>query len=276
MTHQFFSRNGSILPVEQATVPLSDIAYSYGFGVYETIRVSGGLVYFLPEHTARLLASAQAIELEHEFSAEFVAEAVHSLVASNQADACNVKILLIGGRTSGEAQLLVQTLNPHFPDRKLYTEGAHCITEHYIRRYPEAKTLNMLPSYLAYRRAQQAGAYDALLIDHEGCIREGTRTNFFVLQGKTLISPPDSKILPGVMRQVVLKVAASNGYVFQQRDIPFDNLGNYDAAFLTSSSSKIMPIRSIDALQFGERPEALIELMRLSDDFLANCHGNMG
>ena len=212
MTYEYFSRNGQLLPASQAVVPLDDIAYAYGFGVYETVRVSGGIVYFAQQHAARLLASAREIGLEHGFSASDTEQAIQELVRKNQAEACNVKILLVGGPTAESATLYMQCLNPLFPDRKLYKEGATLITERYQREYPHAKTLNMLPSYLAYRRALAAGAYDALLVDDEGNITEGTRTNFFGMQGRTLISPPEAGILLGVMRTVVLKVAADNGF----------------------------------------------------------------
>lgn len=273
MQYAHFSKNGRILPVEQASIPLDNIAYSYGFGVYESMRVSGGVIYFMLDHLERLMGSAQEIVLEHSFSVEFITDAINELLKANQAEACNLKLLLIGGRTADDAQLLIQCLNPLFPDRKLYKQGATLITENYERSYPHAKTLNMLPSYLAYRRAQNAGAYDALLIDDSGNITEGTRTNFFALSGKTLVSSPESKILLGVMRKVVLKVAAENGFIVQERDFSFDALGDYDAALVTSTSAKIMPIRSIDTHEFGEPSEPLQQLMKLTDDFLADSNG---
>jgi len=271
MAYDYFSRNGELLPTDQATVPLDDIAYSYGFGVYETIRVTHGTIYFLDQHTERFLSSAEAIGLSHNFSADFIADSIRALIDKNQAETCNVKALIIGGNSPDEAKLYIQLLNPLFPDRKLYSSGAHFVTEQYVRRYPQAKTLNMLPSYLAYRKASEAGAYDALLVDHEGYIREGTRTNFFALKGQTIFTPPGSKILPGVMRQVVLKIASENGFQIESRDIGLSDLDQFEAAFVTSVSSKIMPARLIDDYQFGERPEALNQLMKLVNDFLENC-----
>jgi len=273
MTYEYFSRNGQLLPASQAVVPLDDIAYAYGFGVYETVRVSGGIVYFAQQHAARLLASAREIGLEHGFSASDTEQAIQELVRKNQAEACNIKILLVGGPAAESATLYMQCLNPLFPDRKLYKEGATLITERYQREYPHAKTLNMLPSYLAYRRALAAGAYDALLVDDEGNITEGTRTNFFGMQGRTLISPPEAGILLGVMRTVVLKVAADNGFKVEERQIKPQDLAGYEAAFVTSTSSKVMPVRSIDNYEFGPRPETLNDLMRLTDQFLEACHG---
>ena len=252
MSNTFFSHNGQILPVSEATIPLSSIEYSYGYGVYETIRAVGETLRFLDQHCARLMESAAIIGLEHRFTEDFVAKSAEALVARNQLAACNVKIMLIGGDTAEDAQLYVQCLSPFFPDRKLYRVGAHAITVKYERLYPHAKSLNMLPSYLAYRKAKSIGAYDALLVSRSNNITEGTRTNFYTLQGNTIISPPESQILLGVTRHNVLQVARSNGFEIIEQDIPLTTVGRYDAAFITSTSTGIMPLHSIDAITWDD------------------------
>lgn len=275
MEFKYFSRNGALLPLDEANVPLASIEYAYGFGVYESIRVANGTTYFLEDHIERLMESARIIDLAHSFSQEVVEKAITELLKKNAVETCNVKILLIGARSAEDAQLNILCLNPLFPDKKLYRDGVATSTYAYERAFPHAKTLNMLQSYLAYRKAKEAGAYDALLIDREGYIREGTRTNFFCLKGKTLISPPEEKILLGVTRKAVLQVAAENGFEIVQKDIRPVDLAEYDGAFLTSTSSKILPIETVDDFQFAEQPEALKELMVAFDTFLAGCGGKI-
>ncbi len=269
MEFKYFSRNGKVLPIAFASVPLSSIEYTYGFGVYESIRVSHGKPVFVDDHIERLMGSAQQIGLEHGFTEAAVASAIAELISANEADAYNLKILLIGGRKAEDAVLSIVCLNPLFPDKKLYTEGVKTITYQYERAFPQAKTLNMLQSYLAYRRAREAEAYDALLINRKGYITEGTRTNFFCIKGTTLYTPLEKDILLGVTRKHVLDVAAQLDFEVKQREIAFSNLASYDGAFLTSTSSKIMPIRSVDDYEFAEQPEALKTLMKAFDDFLA-------
>lgn len=272
MPYKYFSRNGIISPITEAVVPLSDTAYSYGFGVYENIRVAKGHIYFLDEHLERLMNSAKVIALTHSFNPDFIANAIQELVKKNGANTCNLKVLLIGGPAAEDATLNILWLNPFFPDRKLYKDGATATTYRYEREFPQAKSLNMLSSYLAYREARQAGAYDALLINRVGNILEGTRTNFFALQDRTLISPPEAEILPGVTRAAVLKVAAQNNLQLLYQDIPLTSLDQYDYCFLTSTSSKIMPLRSIGDHAFGPPPDALHELMQIYNHFLDTLH----
>ena len=273
MEYKYFSRNGETLPIEQAAVPLSNIEYQYGFGVYETIRVTNGVPNFLKDHLERLAESARLIELEHAFSDESIAEAISQLIQKNEVETCNLKILLIGGQTRESATLYILCLNPLFPDKKFYRDGVHCITYEYERMFPHAKTLNMLGSYLAYRKAKEAGAYEALFLNREGNITEGTRTNFFAMKGKTLYSAPEKDILLGVTRKAVLLAAEQNGFSIEERVVRPEDVPEYDSVFLTSTSSKILPIHSIDSLTLREPSSDLKNLMLLFDEFLKNCKG---
>lgn len=273
MQGRFFSKNGQVLSADQATISLTNIEYTYGFGVYETIRVTNGVVYFAREHLARLMESAKTIALEHSFSPEKIQEFITDLIEKAQLESCNLKILLIGAPAKEGAALYILPLNPLFPDRKLYREGVACITYRNERLFPHAKTLNMLPSYLAYRQAKSAGAYEALLVNRDGCITEGTRTNFMTLQGKTIISPPENEILLGVMRKVVLKVARSQGYEVKHQPISLDSITDFDGIFLTSTSTKLMPVRSVDGQDLGTPITALQELGQEVNQFLSASKG---
>jgi branched-subunit amino acid aminotransferase/4-amino-4-deoxychorismate lyase len=269
MDFKFFSKNGKILPIEQAVVPLSNIEYAYGFGVYDNLRVINGLAYFLEDHIDRLINSAKIIGISHSFDAAFIKNSILDLVKKTKSKTYNFKILLVGD------SLYIFCLNPLFPDKKLYQEGAKFITYHYERLFPNAKTLNMLQSYLAFKKAKESGCYDSLLINQKEYITEGTRTNFFYIKDKMIYSPLEKDILPGVMRKAMLKVAAKNNYQIIEKNIKLEDIKSYDGAFVTSTSSKIIPIRSIDSHLLKPIPESLKKLMALLNEFLRSCGGEM-
>jgi len=275
MVFDYFSKNGKVLPSEEAVIPLSSIEYSYGFGVYETLRVSNGQVYFLKDHLERLMESAKIIGLEHEFRENDIAKYFNQVILKNNAETCNVKMLLVGAPKNDEAQLFIICLNPLFLDKKLYHNGATVTTYKYERVFPHAKTLNMLQSYLAYRKAKEVGAYDALLINNDGFITEGTRTNFFCIKDKTIYTPREKDILLGITRKVLLKVAKDNGFEVAEQDIKLSEIANFDGAFISSTSSKIIPIRQVDNVTLNSQPNTLVELMSLFDDFLTKCGGKL-
>lgn len=274
MKFKYFSQNGKILPIKQAVIPLSNIEYAYGFGVYENIRISNGQVFFLKDHIERLIKSAKIIKISHQFNISFVENSVLDLVNNTKIKTYNLKILLIGGLTKEKASSYIFCLNPLFPDKKLYRDGAKFITYNHERPFPHAKTLNMLQSYIAYKKAKESGAYDALLINHDGFILEGTRTNFFCIKDKVIYTPRELDILLGIMRKVTLKIALENNYQIVEKNIKLDDIKSYDGAFVTSTSAKIIPVKSINGTILNY-PETLKELMKLLNDFLESCKGKM-
>lgn len=267
MSFAVFSKNGEVRPITEAHVSLSAIEYTYGYGVYETIRVRHREPLFIADHLVRLRISAQTLALEHTFSDEMIARSIRDLIGALTADTYNLKILLIGGTLPQDAGLYILASNPHFPDKALYRDGVHTIVRHFERAFPQAKSLNMLQSYMAYRDAKRAGAYEALLVNSHGNVTEGTRTNFFVLDKTTLISPPSEEILLGVTRKHVLTVASHLGLGYREEALPIESVHTYDAAFLTSTSTKIVPIKSIEARALKEIPEVLRNLMKAFDQF---------
>ncbi|MCX7996944.1 MAG: aminotransferase class IV [Patescibacteria group bacterium] len=272
MSFSHFSRNRVILPVSEAVVPIDNLEYAYGFGVYETLKVRAGIVYFARQHVQRLLHSAALIRLEHTQSEDSILAAITELVTYLEIKSCNIKVMLIGARSPNDALLFVFATAPLYPDRKFYRDGVKTITSVYERWLPNAKSLNMLPSYLYYRDAQRAGCYDTLLVDNNGCIREGTRTNFFTLRGTTVYSPPADQILEGVTRKTVISVLKKNGFRYAEQAIKLSEIESYDGAFLTSTSTKILPIRAINGTTLP-LSETIYRIIRDYDRFLVECKG---
>lgn len=267
MAFTIFSKNGSILPLDQAILPVTNIEFSYGFGVYETIRVVHRKPFFLDQHIERLWKSAEEIGLHHELSSALLLQWVQELIENLEGDSFNLKILLIGAREPKDVKLFILPLNPLFPDKRELAKGATAVTYRHERFLPHAKTLNMLPSYIAYSKAREKGCFDALFINRDECITEGTRTNFLCLRGRTILSPPREEILEGVTLMNLMRVAEEKGFPVVYEPIPLKDIRSFDGAFLTSATSKIMPLVKIDEVSFSV-PETLKELMKHFDEFL--------
>jgi branched-subunit amino acid aminotransferase/4-amino-4-deoxychorismate lyase len=264
-----------LLPITEAVMPLANLAYQYGFGVYENIKVRKGIIYFALQHIDRLFASAKAINLVHTVTKEQIVNAIEEVVKSNAIESCNIKLLLIGGEKKEDVLFFVLPLAPYFPQRRFFSQGVKVETTIYERFLPNAKTLDMLPSYMFYTQAKQKGCYDALLINYKGNILEGTRTNFFAIKGKTIFTPSKAHILQGVTKQIVLYVAKKHGYTIEEWDISLAQIkeGEYDGAFLTSTSASIVPIRKIDNFSFAEISFTITSLMKFTDTFLDASKG---
>lgn len=255
-----FSHNGVIKPLHEAQIPADRIESMYGFGVYETLKVRGGILYFVKEHVNRLLHSAECIELEHPFSQVSIETFIRNLIQEVQEDSLNIKILLMGAAKKEDAQLYIFPLAPLFPKRSWYRDGVSVCSFVYERWMPQSKSLNMLPSFYYYTHAQKEGHYDALYVDTSGNIREGSRTNIYFMKGTQIVSPPKVDVLEGVTMMTLENAIEKTSFTIHYQKIPYTSIQKYDAAFLSSTSTKIIPVREIDgvALPISNELRALI------------------
>ncbi|MBI5135503.1 aminotransferase class IV [Candidatus Uhrbacteria bacterium] len=257
------SINGKIVPINQAVLPVTNIEFAYGFGAYEHLRVVKGGAQYCDEHLERLFRSARIIGLEHRLSTQQLTQWIDRLTSKIQEPAYNLKILLVGASEPKDARCFFLPMAPLFPKKEWYTHGVSTTVVSFERPFPQAKTLSMLGSYLAYRQAKQCGCYDALAVDSKGFIREGTRTNFFAVKGRTLCKPPSKLILDGVTQRHVLAIAKRNGFKVVDRLVKPDALKSYDGALLTGTSIGVVPIRSVDTFTFQSIADTIKELMRV-------------
>ncbi|MFH1521076.1 MAG: aminotransferase class IV [Candidatus Micrarchaeota archaeon] len=275
MVFEYFVKNGEVLPVSQAVISLFNIEYSYGFGVYENVRARNGIPYFLDDHIERLFKSAETISLNHQFKKSEIKKHIEMLLERlPEKTTVNLKIMLIGAKKKEEVTIYILPLAPKFPDKKIYRDGVKTMTKKYERWFPQAKTLNMLPSYIYYSQAHEKECYDVLFVDNNGNIVEGSRTNFFAIKNNEIMMPPHECTLPGVTKKYVLMLAKKNGFIISERNIALTDMKNYDGAFLTSTSGKIIPIRQIDEFKFSSVTPELKKLIKLFDEYLEITGGN--
>ena len=274
MKFPFISLNGRIIPSKEGLVSLDKTEIAYGFGVYETIKVRNNVIYFLPQHIERLLHSAKEINLSHVFTVSKMQIAIEELVASTEIDSCNIKIFLYGASEKEKATLCVIPTAPLYPDRKWYRDGVSLISFQHERWKPQAKTLNMLPSYCMFKEAQKQGCYDALLFDAQHNLREGTRTNVYLIKDKHIYSPQKKDILEGVTLMTLEKAIQSTDYTLTYTDIPFRTIHEFDGMFLTSTSTKIMPVKKIDNKEYPFISEHIKALINIYENKLEKSKGD--
>jgi branched-subunit amino acid aminotransferase/4-amino-4-deoxychorismate lyase len=267
MTGAWCSLNGRLIPAAEAAIRVDDIDFTYGYGVYETLKVRRKILYFADLHAQRLLYSASVIALAHNFTAENIRDWIRDLLRANGTADANVKILFVGGSSAAAARLYSMTLNPLFPDRKLYRDGCAAVICRGERVYPQAKTLNMLVSTMAFRQARAAGAYDALLCSRDGFLTEGTRTNLFFTDGAEVFTPPSDTALEGVTKLTLAQALKEEGIPLSERPLPEAELSRWAGYFLTSTSTKVMPLSRIGELSF-EIPDITKRIMKLYDAWL--------
>jgi len=239
----------------EATISINDVAVLRGYCVFESLRTYNRRPFHLHEHLQRLYRSAELIELALPYSYEDIARIIHDVIDHNTYQHAAIRIFVTGGESedglmpSGKPVLAVLITPLAERDMKRFAQGIKLITTRLARTVPDAKTSNYLAAIRALKEAARRDASDALFVSEQDHVLEGTRNNFFVFHGDTLVTPKEH-ILLGVTRGVVLELARGR-FAIEERPITLDELPRVDEAFITSSSKEIMPVIQIDDLVIG-------------------------
>lgn len=267
MEAKFVIKNGELVEKERACISVYNKALFFDFAVYSNIKVIQGKM-FLPElEIEKLFESAKIIGIEHNFTKEKIIDWTRKLIKKNNLKDALVRVLLIGHEKETEPILFLFPVGLTFYPDKFYNKGVKLITFEGERLFPTSKTKDLLLGYIAYREALKQEAIDALLIDRDKNIREGTRSSFFVIKNNTLIAPPKEKVLEGVTRKIILEIAPKIMRV-KEEDIPLERIKEYDEYFITGTTLNVMPVRQINDIILQEKiGEKVKELQKLFKEY---------
>jgi branched-chain amino acid aminotransferase len=253
--------NGELMPGGASAISPRDRGFTLADGLFETMRVRGGVVFRLDHHLARLSDGLRRMAIaEPSNLRSWIAEAIaHAEMAQ-----ASVRLTVTRGPGPGglappaEARpTTVITIAP-MPSVHMdtYRKGLRAVISS-GRRNPRAmsaglKTLSYTDAVLAWIEAQRAGADEALLLDTDGHCSEATASNLFVLHNGVLRTPPTTcAALPGITRATILEIAASLNIPAREDVIDADELQRADEVFLTSSLRGVAPLQAIDGRPIG-------------------------
>ena len=221
-----------------------------GNSVYEVIKLLEGVPLFFDDHMVRMHRSAVLLGSRIEKPAVRVRAEIGELVEKNSR-ARRVNVKLVWYANGGESLFLTYFVQQDFPPAGAYRDGVHTILYDGERRNPQAKAVKT--SYRERVRAvrEAAGAYEALLVDEEGFISEGTRSNLFYLVDNQLCTPPSGAVLLGVTRQHVMALCRTLGIEVREKMLHKRDLGLVQAAFITGTTIDVLPVGSIGSLRLA-------------------------
>lgn len=246
---------GQWVQPSEATISINDVAVLRGYSVFESLRTYDRRPFHLEEHLKRLYHSAGLIELDIPYSRDEIADDVREIIERNAYKHATIRILVTGGESedgilpSGKPVLAVLITPLGERDMERFAKGYKLITTRLQRISPEAKTTSYIAAVRALKEATRHNAADALFVNDAGHVLEGTRSNFFVFRGDTLVTPRKG-VLMGVTRNVVLELAHGR-FPIEERPILLDELPLVEEAFITSSSREITPVVQIDDIIIG-------------------------
>lgn len=281
----FASVNGDIVPAAEARVSALDNGFTFGDGVYETLRTYGGRPFHLDRHLSRLRASAAMLAIGIPPTDAALAADLDRLLERADNPESYIRIIVTRGvgeisyrfdRIVGPTIFMAARAYEPFAEAQ-YKEGIAVIISSLRRNSPRAldpamKSCNLINNILAVREAQARKAAEPLMLNERGDVAEGASANVFIVSGGVLVTPPlNDGILPGVTRALVLELAAKLGIEARQQSIRMPALLEADEAFVTSTLKEVMPIATVDGATIGTgRPGPLTR--KLLDAYRAYAH----
>ncbi|MEA2061453.1 MAG: aminotransferase class IV [Thermodesulfobacteriota bacterium] len=248
--------DGKFVSSDKAVIPVDDLAVLRGFGVCDLMRTYNGRPCFLDEHINRLENSAREIGLFLPWSgSEIKKTALETLEKNSHIREANIRIVITGGSSpdfltpQGNSRLLV-LISP-IPELPAiwYKKGIKVITISAQRNIPDAKSISYIPATMALKKARQENAVEALFVDKDNFVKEGTTSNLFAFIENRLVTP-EKNVLKGITRNAILSIS-KDLFKTELRDIHVTELLKAEEFFITGTNKGIVPVVQVDDTIIG-------------------------
>ena len=261
--------DGEMVPWREAKVHVLTHTLHYGLGCFEGVRAyntnEGAAIFRMKDHTDRLFRSAHILNMKMPFSKDEINAAQLSSVRDNNLDEAYLRpMVFYGSEGMGlradnlKVHVMVAAWNwPSYMSPEAKELGIKVRTSSYTRHHVnitmcKAKANgNYINSMLALQEAVSSGCEEALLLDNEGYVSEGSGENVFLLRNGVLHTPELTSCLEGITRQTILDFAKELNIEVKERRITRDEVYVADEAFFTGTAAEVLPIRELDGRIIG-------------------------
>ena len=265
----FIWMDGEWLDWREAKVHVLTHTLHYGMGVFEGVRAyetdHGPAIFKLEEHTERLFNSTRILGMKIPFDAATLNQAQREVVSKNNLKSAYIRPMCFYG--SEGMGLRADNLKVHtmiaawewgaYLGEDNMKNGIRIRTSSYVRHpaHPSlsgAKTNgNYINSMMALKEALEHGFDEALMLDIDGFVSEGSGENIFVIKDEVIYTPNLTSALPGITRDTIVTLAKSMGYEIVEKKLSCDEIYASDEAFFTGTAAEVTPIRDLDGNQIG-------------------------
>ncbi|WP_163835531.1 branched-chain amino acid transaminase [Spartinivicinus ruber] len=261
--------DGEMVPWREAKTHVLTHTLHYGMGVFEGVRAystpNGPCIFRLKEHTDRLFNSAHILNMQMPFSKEQLNEAQRAVVRENKLDSAYLRPMCFYGSEgmglradSLQTHVIVAAWEwPSYMAPEAKELGIKIRTSSYTRHHVnitmcKAKANgNYINSMLALKEALDCGCEEALLLDNEGYVAEGSGENIFIVTDGVIYTPELTSCLKGITRDTIIQFATQLGYQVVEKRITRDEVYVADEAFFTGTAAEVLPIREHDGRKIG-------------------------
>ena len=232
--------------------------------VYEVLRVIDGKPLFFEDHLERMKNSFDLINEGFLLKNDEIKEMIKDLINKEKKLCGNIKITY----SIIEKKLDVFFIKHSYPTDEMYDNGVKVILYFGERENPNAKVINNSFREKVNKEIKKNDAHEAILVDRNGCITEGSRSNIFLIKDSNVYTSKVEAVLPGVTRTEIIKVAKENNINIIEENIRYTDLEKFDVLFISGTSPNILPIRRVNELEFDVENYLLRKLMSLFDELI--------
>ena len=262
-TGSYFSEG----PVYRELALLREGWLQNGLSLYEVIRVEEGICLFLEDHLQRLQESLALSGRSFPIAIPGMRRILDGMIRKNGLFNGNIRLTVHFPET--EKPGLYTFFIPHYyPPVSLYQQGIDTDLFRAVRLNPNVKRLfpEMRERLAAFISVHSL--YEALLVNEDGCVTEGSKSNVFFIQGDSVYTPPGDQVLKGITRNKVIELCNQLNIKFMEKSISTEELRSMDAAFLTGTSPKVLPVRQIGNMSFRVPHPVMNSLMKAYENLI--------
>jgi branched-chain amino acid aminotransferase len=258
--------NGEIVPLKEAKISVFDRGFQYGEGVFEGIRCYDGKIFKLDEHVVRLFDSARAIHIQIPLTKDEMKKAIKETARANGFKDAHIRPMVTRGvglkigfdSKDMNSPTIVIIERPITGSMYGQQSGGIRLAVVSVRKIPACcfdpriKSLNYLANILARIEAQASGADEAIMLDIQGHLSEGSADNVFLVRKGALYTPPAQSALEGITRQTALSLAKRNSIPTHEALLSMFDVYTADEVFVTGTGAGIVPVIEVDKRPVGD------------------------
>jgi branched-chain amino acid aminotransferase len=252
-----FILNGVLEPADHF---VNSLVYE-GDSIYEVIRMVKGKPVFFHDHMERLATSVKLQRKKKLAGEDVLRKDILNLTRSDKKKVANLKIVF--NYNNGADNYLVYFIEPIYPSEEQYKKGVKGVFYFAERKDPESKVINHKLRSSIYHKLILEGGYEALLVNENNLITEGSRSNIFFLKGNTLVTAPDNYVLNGITRKHILEICEEQSIKVEKSCVNVKDIADYEAVFITGTSPIVLPFCCIEDKYFNVRVPLLEKLREL-------------
>lgn len=221
--------------------------------IYEVIRIIDGIPLFFHDHIKRLNNSLNILQIKaaDEKNIELM---LKKLIKNSRIDFGNIKIVLDFINNDIYAFFI-----PHkYPSGSEYLKGVKTIFYFGERNNPNAKIMDISFRENVNKKIEENNVYEAILVNNEGYITEGSKSNIFLVKGDTLFTSYNKQVLPGITREKIFYLCSKHGINVIENNISYKDIEYFDGLFISGTSPKILPIKAVNQISFSSADNKVI------------------